>query len=345
MVATFAPDGRVDNGFRTLLNVPELVEGTIAFTNYLSSESSLSPRHRELLILRTAWLCGNEGVWATHAGVARKGILTAAEIRRVAQGPDAQGWDSFDATLVRMADQLYVNSSINDATWRTLSSNYDLSHLMDAVETVNHFTLLSTMYNTFGVQTDEGTIDRLPADILYKVVVPVREPALKAARVEPVSGSGLAIIRTFARYPKMSKARDHRVDYINRVSPLMRRYREMLILRIGWDSQAEYEWAQHVGNAGRAREFGLDPLRIAQGPGAPGWDSFDIAILRAADELYRDAIVSDGAWRTMADQFDTKTLMSALFIVTTYRATSASLNAYGVQLEPNNERFPQFPSR
>ena len=45
--------------------------GVMPYTNYLSDESTLSPRHRELLILRVAWLCANPSMWATHAARAR----------------------------------------------------------------------------------------------------------------------------------------------------------------------------------------------------------------------------------------------------------------------------------
>jgi 4-carboxymuconolactone decarboxylase len=88
----------------------------------------------------------------------------------------------------------------------------------------------------------------------------------------------------------------------------------------------------------------LDPVRIAQGPDAPGWDPFEVMILRAADELYRDATVSDRTWDGLATRFDTKMMMSAIFTASSYRATSMALNAFGVQLEPGNERFPQLPS-
>jgi 4-carboxymuconolactone decarboxylase len=345
MVATFSRDGRADNALKTLLNVPELVEAVMPFTNYLTGESSLSPRHRELLILRAAWLCGNQFLWSRHAPLARSASITTDEIRRIAQGPGAPGWDVFEATLLRMADQLFRNSSVDDATWKALAANYDLYHLMDAVETVNHFTVLSMMYNSLGVQPDEGTTDRLPTGIPYRVPVPDREPPLKAARVEPGPGTGIAVGRTFGRHPKLAEPRSRRANYINRGSPLSPRHREMLILRIGWDCQSEYEWAQHVGNVGRARDYGLDPVRIAQGPDAPGWDPFEAAILRAVDELYRDTGVSDRTWNALAARFDTKMLMSALFTASSYRATSMALNTFGVQLEPGNERFPPRPSR
>jgi hypothetical protein len=36
--------------------------------------------------------------------------------------------------------------------------------------------------------------------------------------------------------------------------------------------------------------------------------------------------------------------MSAVFTASSYRATSMALNAFGVQLEPGDERFPNVPS-
>lgn len=345
LVAKFAPGGRPDNGFRTLLNLPETLDGVMPYTIYLSDETSLSPRHRELLILRTAWLCGNRPLWSAHAARARRAGMTATEIRRVAEGPETPGWDSFDATLLRVADQLYRNSSVTDATWQALSGKYDMFQSMEAVETVNHFTMLALLYNSLGVQPEEGSTDRMPTDVPYRIKVPDREPPLAAARVAPNEGPGIAVGRTFGKHPTLSARWSPRQTFVNRVSKLLPRHREMLILRIGWKCRAEYEWAQHVGVVGRARDYGLEPVRIAEGPEAKGWDSFERTLLRAADELYRDSAVSDRTWNALAERLDTGLRISAVFTASSYRAISMSLNTYGVQLEAGNERFPTVSSR
>jgi alkylhydroperoxidase family enzyme len=280
-------------------------------------------------------------VWSSHAALAKTLGLTAGEIRRIAQGADARGWEPFEATLLRLADQLYRNSAVSHTTWKALAAGYDLYHLMDAVMTVADFTTLSIIYNSMGVPPDEGVVDRLPADIPYRVAVPEREPPLGAARIEPVEGSGIAITRTFARYPKLAEPRSRNSNYVNQRSKLLPRYREMLILRTGWNCQSEYEWAQHVGSVGRARDYGLDPVRIAEGPTAPGWDPFEAALLQAADELYRDAILSDRTWTTLAARFDATMMMNAIVTASNYRMVSMALNALGVQIEPGNERFPK----
>jgi alkylhydroperoxidase family enzyme len=345
LVAKYARGGRADNGLQTLLRLPALVDAVMPFTNYLTFDSTISPRHRALLILRTAWLCGSEALWSGHAPRSRDAGLTESEIRRIAQGPDAPGWAPGEATLLRVADQLYRNSAVNDATWTELAGALDLPAVMDAVETVNHFTALAMVYNSLGVQQPDATVrDRWPAEVPYRVSVPEPEPPLAVARITPVPGDGIAVRRTFARHATMSGARATRANFINRVSSLQPRHREMLILRIGWNCRSEYEWAQHVGSVGRAREHGLDPPRIAAGPDAEGWDEFERAILAAVDELYRDATISDPTWNALAARFDPGMMMSAVFAASSYRATSMALNAFGVQLEPGDERFPTLPS-
>ena len=205
-----------------------------------------------------------------------------------AEGPDAAGWDPFEATLLRLADELFRNSSVSDMTWSVLEARYDLYHLVDAIMTVNEFTLLSMLFNSMGVQPDDGATARFPADVPYRISVPAREQPLGEPRVDPIEGQGLRVGRTFARHPRVAETRPGNSNYVNRVSPLTPHYRELLILRIGWNCQAVYEWAKHVGSVGRARDHGLEPVLIAAGPDAPGWDAFEIAHLHAADEIYRD---------------------------------------------------------
>jgi len=344
LVARYVAEGPPGNAFKTLLNIPALLNSVVPLQHYITRDSSLSARHREILILRTAWLLNNDYVWSEHAPVARKAGVTSEELRRIAQGPDAKGWEPFETTLLRLADQLFRNSFINDATWKALSATYDMYHLMDAVMTVTDFTTVSLLYNSLGIQPDERATERIPTDIPYRVMVPEREAPLTVARVEPAPGDGIAIGRTFARYPKLAQSRTGS-NYVNQGSKLDPRYRELLILRTGWDCQAEYEWAQHVGAVGRGREMGLPIERIAMGPDAPGWDPFDATLLRAADELYRDSFISDGTWNALAARFDNTMMMNAVITAANYRMVSMALNALGVQLDPGDEKFPKLPSR
>jgi hypothetical protein len=116
--------------------------------------------------------------------------------------------------------------------------------------------------------------------------------------------------------------------------------RETLILRVGWACRSEYEWAKHVGSVGHARGHGVDPGLVAAGPTAPGVSAGDALLMQIADEVHREAAVSDRSWRGLLQRYGLHEAMSAVFTASSYRATSMSLNAYGVQLEPGDEGFP-----
>ena len=342
LVAKYAPDGRVGNGLATLLHVPELVDAIVPFVRFLSRESSLEPRHRALIVLRTAWVTQNQYLWARFAEVGREAGLTDDELRRIASGPNADGWSDFEASLLRLADELYCNSSVTDATWTTLGIRYNLLQLVEAVMNVNEFTLLSMIFNALGVQPDTWTLDRLPTDVPYRTFAPEPEPPLRRPRIAPLEGDGLRVSRTFQRHPGL-ETRAGQSGFVNRVSPLTPHNRELLILRTGWNCQAVYEWAKHVGSVGRARDHGLEPRDVAIGQDAPAWEPFHVTLLNVADELYRDATVSDETWAALTAEYDTRETMSVLMTVSNYRLVSMSLNAFGVQPLDSDEQFQVFP--
>ena len=88
LVREYAGDGRVGNALSTLLHVPELAEAVMRFGRFLDQESALEPRHRSLLLLRTAWLTHSEYQWSVFASSGREAGLTDVELRRIAIGPD-----------------------------------------------------------------------------------------------------------------------------------------------------------------------------------------------------------------------------------------------------------------
>lgn len=153
-----APDGAPLNIFATLANHPKLLRRWVVFANHVLSKSSLSARDRELLILRTGWNNRAPYEWGQHVAIALRSDITQEEIDRIPAGPDAPGWEPFDATLLRLADELHDGANATDATWATLAERYSTQQLMDAVFAVGQYTLVSYALNTFGVEREAGVV-------------------------------------------------------------------------------------------------------------------------------------------------------------------------------------------
>jgi 4-carboxymuconolactone decarboxylase len=154
-------------------------------------------------------------------------------------------------------------------------------------------------------------------------------------------GSVLNVLTTIARHPDLFESFMPFVLYVLEQQTLPARDREMLILRIGWLNQANYEFGQHTLAGKQAGLTDEEILRIAKGPDDPGWNNFDAALIRAADELYSDAIISDATWNTLSQYYEEKQLMDVVFTVGQYNLVSWILNSFGVQLEEGVPGFPE----
>jgi alkylhydroperoxidase family enzyme len=148
--------GRVLNIFTTLAHHPKLLKRWLVFGNHVLFKSSLSPREREMAILRTGKLCNSEYEWGQHVVIGRQVGLTDGEIRRIAEGSDAPGWTEHEANLLRAVDELHRDYRISDATWSALSTHYDKQQLLDLVFAVGQYTMVSMALRTLGVELDEG---------------------------------------------------------------------------------------------------------------------------------------------------------------------------------------------
>ncbi len=149
-------DGPVLNIFRTLGRHPKLLKRWLVFGSHVLGKNSVAPRERELVILRTGWLCRAEYEWSQHVAIGRHAGLEPEEIERIARGPEAEGWSERDRALLRAADELHADHFVSDETWAALVRHYDTQQLLDLVFTVGQYTLVSMALNSFGVQIEPG---------------------------------------------------------------------------------------------------------------------------------------------------------------------------------------------
>ena len=148
--------GRVLNIFSTLARHPDLLRRWLVFGTHVLLKSTIGARERELVILRTGWNCRAEYEWGQHVIIGKQCGLSDEEIARITAGPEAAGWDPFDAALLRAADELHRDSRIGDATWQALSARYDTKQMIDLVFAIGQYTLVSMALNSLGVQLDDG---------------------------------------------------------------------------------------------------------------------------------------------------------------------------------------------
>ncbi len=152
----FVGNDQVLNIFATLAHHPKLLRRWLVFGAHVLAKSTLEPRTREILILRTGWRCGSQYEWGQHVVIGRAVGLTDDEIARIATGPSASDWSDADRSLVVAADELFDYRTLSDSTYTALAAVLTTEQVLDLIFTVGQYQLVATALNTLRVQRDDG---------------------------------------------------------------------------------------------------------------------------------------------------------------------------------------------
>ena len=144
------------NIHRLMAHNPSLTQAWMPYRNHIVANSSLTPRQRELLILRTAVNCAAEYEWEHHVVRGRAAGLSDAEIQRVKAGPEAEAWKAEEALLLQAADECRRDAKISDPTYASLRRHFDLAQQLDIIATVGMYLTLATIIKTYRLQLEDS---------------------------------------------------------------------------------------------------------------------------------------------------------------------------------------------
>ena len=148
-------------------------------------------------------------------------------------------------------------------------------------------------------------------------------------------------VATYLHYPAIAQMFVPHVRYLLNESTLPERHRHLLALRTAWLTDSRYLWV-HLAPLGR--QAGLteaDLIGIMQGPDRMGRDAFEIALVRAADELHVDSFISDATWQTLSTRYDVRQLIDTIDTAGALTMHAGIINSLGVQIEGHvTERVP-----
>ena len=139
----------------TLARHPTLAQAFHTFNGHVLFATTLSPRQRELLVLRVAAVRDAD---VRVAPARRAGRRCGAQPRRGGAdrgGPGAPGWSPIDRAMLRAVDELVGDAMVTDATWAVLAGELEVEQLMDVVFTVGAYDLLAMAFRSFGVPIDD----------------------------------------------------------------------------------------------------------------------------------------------------------------------------------------------
>jgi alkylhydroperoxidase family enzyme len=142
--------------FRTLAVHPELMSRMRPLGAGILGSTTVAPRDRELVILRTTALNGAFYEWGVHARAFGPGVGISEDDARAIAEPeiDRERWSDRDAFLLGLADELHDNATVSDELWQRLTTSHTPPQLIELIATAGWYRLLSYVINAARIEPE-----------------------------------------------------------------------------------------------------------------------------------------------------------------------------------------------
>lgn len=142
------------NVIRTLIHHEDLFTSWSALGEMLLVRGRLSPRDRELSILRVALRTECEYEWANHTLGALGAGVTESEIDALSS--ESALWSDADAALLSAVDELLSDDCVSDDTWAALKATRNDVEIIEILFVAGYYRMTAGFLNSAGVQPEPG---------------------------------------------------------------------------------------------------------------------------------------------------------------------------------------------
>lgn len=142
--------------YRAIGNNPEVLAGLRGFFGSLWSDSGLTDRRRELVILAVTREIENEYEWHQHVNIARSVGIDDGTIAAVSRG-EFDELDDEEATLLRYALAV-VRGTVEDRNHDAITDYYDESTVVGIAALAAGYAALDGIIDALGIELEEGFV-------------------------------------------------------------------------------------------------------------------------------------------------------------------------------------------
>ncbi|OBH31079.1 carboxymuconolactone decarboxylase [Mycobacterium sp. E342] len=134
---------------------PGLAQAFLTFNGFLLRRGELSPRLRELAILRVAHIGRSAFFWGEHTKLAVECGVPGEDIARLAEGNE--GFSGADLLTLQATDEMLADGRVDGGTWERLVAALDTHAAMELIFVVGTYTMLSMAFQTWGLAPPAGS--------------------------------------------------------------------------------------------------------------------------------------------------------------------------------------------
>jgi uncharacterized peroxidase-related enzyme len=146
---------RIMNFYKVLANSPHVARNAIRLGNSLIGKTTLSPRLRELTIMRIAKLCDCEYEWVQHAPIALQAGVSRAQLDAIGSWKESNNFDEEERAILQYVDEVAQNVKVTDATFEALNKYLNEQNIVEITLAIGWWGMLARLFVPLEVEVDE----------------------------------------------------------------------------------------------------------------------------------------------------------------------------------------------
>lgn len=150
---------RVLNLFKAIANSPtNILLNVIRLGNSIIGQTELSPKLRELAILRVARLSGSQYEWKQHVALALEVGARQEQIDAISDWKNSSKFNEEERAVLQYTDEVARKVSVTDRTFNVLKKFLSDQTIVELTVTIGYYGMLARVLVPLQVEVDESYI-------------------------------------------------------------------------------------------------------------------------------------------------------------------------------------------
>jgi alkylhydroperoxidase family enzyme len=149
---------RIINLYKSLAHNPRVLRNHLQLGNTLLSKTKLSPKLRELVILRIAKLTGSEYEWTQHYPVALETGVSKAQAAEVSSWHDSALFNDEERVVLRYTDEVSQQVKVTDDTFTALKRYMNEQCILELTVAIGYWGMVARVLVPLQVDIDTQSV-------------------------------------------------------------------------------------------------------------------------------------------------------------------------------------------
>jgi len=149
---------KILNLYKVLAHNSHVLRSFLRLGSSLLTRAELSPRLRELAIMRIARLTGSEYEWAQHYPIALEVGVSQEQTEALSRWQESEGFSDEERAVLQYTDEVSQSVEVKDGTFRALRQHLSEKSIVELTLSVGYWGMVARLLVPLQVDIDTQSI-------------------------------------------------------------------------------------------------------------------------------------------------------------------------------------------